>query len=579
MVFSIRKVYRAMRADGRLVGKIKGVRRLIGADRGPRTDERERSHGSMRNIDDRIDKGFHLKLDAAAKPMGRLRHLNTTMLRMSAGELSGKTVVLRFHIRAVGRIGEGEEARMLLMAHADPAGRSAPPADAFARWQISFDGAGRHIALEVKVPDCEVFELRCNADWGQRVGWQIENLHLLTADARIDVDGDGTTKSELRLTKRWSLKGRKLEVEWLGRRFFAMMPEGYDLDALEPEALSLAEELLFGEIERRLFGVTPRAASAEFDHDAAHARFADVPVSKYGLCFSTGEDSTAALRVLPSDLTVPIYSERPMKGYARGDGRAISLPSNARELVALDRVPDAVRIPTDFEEIGLSVGMGFGYRDGVGYAVLPVLLSKHLGLNAVGFGTPMEVATMRMGTAFLDVSGIKSSKFRRYRGRFAEAGMHYSMPIAGLSEVLTNRICTLSRDRYEAVPCPKTDAHGNPCGTCFKCFRKMRFEGAPAPEPSAGVIKNLHRRPLPVATSVVYAAQKAGYTEHSLDEYATVDLTFLDRYFGYAVDNFLPADVALRVRQELDSLGISPMTEADEAALRSIGEVFSRDKP
>ena len=95
-----------------------------------------------------------------------------------------------------------------------------------------------------------------------------------------------------------------------------------------------------------------------------------------------------------------------------------------------------------------------------------------------------------------------------------------------------------------------------------------------APEPNDGVVKILEKRPLKSATSVVYAAQLAGYSRHGLDEYMNVDLDFLNRY---AV-RFLPAivgdELADEVQSRLHELGIAPMNEDDLENLMSVAQIF-----
>ncbi|MEE3703897.1 DUF6395 domain-containing protein, partial [Pasteurella multocida] len=249
-----------------------------------------------------------------------------------------------------------------------------------------------------------------------------------------------------------------------------------------PDRVELAAELLFGEIERVIFGRSRKLLEV---------RRADTPdefelnePSRVLLCYSAGEDSTAALELLPSDRTVAFYSERPYDSYKTAAGATIGLRT-AYERTTVSQVSGLVRAPNEFELIGLSVGMGHGYRDSFGYAAIAVLIAQHLKCNTIAFGSVMEQIFLRSGYNYSDVVNYKSARLVAYRSLFRDVGLYFSVPTGGLSEILTHRITKESRHKYVAVPCPSTSPDGAPCGTCFKCFRKLRLDhGAAAPDPS-----------------------------------------------------------------------------------------------
>jgi hypothetical protein len=141
--------------------------------------------------------------------------------------------------------------------------------------------------------------------------------------------------------------------------------------------------------------------------------------------------------------------------------------------------------------------------------------------------------------------------------------------------VLTTRIADEGRFRGIAISCPRPLPDGTACGTCFKCFRRLRLEQAQdLPEPDDSVLHVLEKYPLKSATSVVYAAQRSGYRHPALEAYLATDLGFLDRYYPYALEHMLPESLASHVRSELDALGIAPMMDEDEFRLRTIGQTF-----
>jgi hypothetical protein len=84
----------------------------------------------------------------------------------------------------------------------------------------------------------------------------------------------------------------------------------------------------------------------------------------------------------------------------------------------------------------------------------------------------------------------------------------------------------------------------------------------------------LDTHPLKSATSVVFAAQRAGYRHPALDRFRDLHLGFLERYFDYALEQMLPAELASHVRDEFAHVGIDPMDGEDERQLRTVGQTF-----
>lgn len=373
-------------------------------------------------------------------------------------------------------------------------------------------------------------------------------------------------------TPYWAQDGRDITVRWLGDTYTATMPNGFDLTQVPTPRLELAGELLFGEAGRLAFGrsrklleVTRAASPEEFELDEP---------SRVLLCYSAGEDSTAALDILPADRTVAYYNERNYTGYHTPTGAPIAF-NPAFELAALDRVPGLVRVPNDFETIGLAIGIKNGYQDGFGYAAIAALLAGHYGCNVIAFGSVMEQIFMKSGYNFSDVVNYRPARLVAYRSLFRDAGLYFSVPTGALSEVLTHQIAKNNRHGYVAVPCPATSETGDPCGACFKCFRKLRFDhGSGAPDPSPAAEKFITARPMKSATSVVAAAQIAGETRYGLGEYADTDVSFLHRYYRGGLAGLVPADMLPGLEAELAERGIEPMTLEDEFRLRTVAQLF-----
>ncbi len=367
----------------------------------------------------------------------------------------------------------------------------------------------------------------------------------------------------------WHQHGVRLNLECTLGSFWAEMPDGWRLENCHPAALAVAEYLLLHNIEAakadcrsidQLWDLPPRPAGQS---------------GKTLLCYSGGVDSTAALMLLPPE-TVPIYCRRPYDGYPLR-GKRIHLAPFAPIERCLDRVGNVygvVKVPSTFETIGLAGGTAHGFQDGYGYAVMACLLADFLDGGAVAFGSVMEQVFLGSGNNYTDIVKFPTAKWHFYRRLLRLAGLEFSLPTGGCSEVLTERIVAAGPLADYAVSCPLADAAGKPCGTCFKCFRKLRILNRPASEPTPSVLDTLAKRPLKSASSVVYACQRSGWWGAGLHEYRDVKLDFLERYHGYAVDNLLPAHLAGHVRGRFAELGVKPMDPEDEYMLRQLGRTF-----
>jgi hypothetical protein len=415
------------------------------------------------------------------------------------------------------------------------------------------------------------------------VSFEIYSAELLGQHHHIRISrnqADGLIRSSvhsLDLQPTWSQTGRRLEVSWLDNTFFAEMPEGFKLEKVSPERLEAADILLFDAIGQNVFN-TPRKLVSKDLRMASRIDGAEPDGSgKIMLSFSTGEDSTAALALLPSKRTIPFYSKRTYSEYRRADGIVIHLGDREAEQRSLKMLSSVVEVPTSFEKIGISVGLRHGYVEGFGYGAIGLLLCDHFGAEMVAFGSVMEQVYLKSGNNFTDIRGYESSRYNRYRDLFAWAKTGFVLPTGFLSEILTNKICQLSIDQYKAVPCPDTDPDGNPCGTCFKCFRKLRLEGKIAPVPAPNVVTLLEKRPLKSATSVVLAAQISGCQDYSLDEYTDLDLKKFNRYFATGLHDLVPPILAKELAERLSEFDIEPMTNEEEEWVRDIAQIFDPD--
>jgi len=370
----------------------------------------------------------------------------------------------------------------------------------------------------------------------------------------------------LDLSRNWTMDGSQLLITWLGEAVRFRLPDDWNFTDLDDARRSLVEDFLFGSIENRLFGVQRRLETAEKRPDWREIG-AD---GKTLLAFSTGEDSTAALAILPEG-TACYFCERPFDSFYSCAGDRVALEDRPAERYALDRVPDCILVPTDMELLNTKFGGKLGNPSTLAVVAIGVLLAGYTGSTSVSIGAQLETSYLRNGQVFTDIFEFEDSIFWRYKRLFNEAGLDISYPTAALSEVLTNAITLAVRDQYFAVPCPHTNADLEPCGHCPKCFRKMQLSGTRDFQPDDYTRKVVNKHPLKMATSAIYAARKGGYSCENIAQYDDMDLSFLERYYGRAIETLTPLGLHAPIEDALKAHGYVAMSEDDELKLRAVG--------
>jgi hypothetical protein len=396
---------------------------------------------------------------------------------------------------------------------------------------------------------------------------RLSNLQLVAGAFTHAIGRGEPVRRAVDLERSWRQEDRRVICSSVYGEHWAEMPPGWRLDEVHPAALAAADWILYAAVNKMAFGVAEPAP----DPDDNHRRIIG---SKTLLSFSAGTDSTAAMTLLPDD-ALRYYCQRSFRRYFIGSGAEVTLPDPAPWDERLSRVANLTSVPNNFELVRIAGGGRLGFAHTTGYAAIGLLLADHLDVGALAFGSVMEQVFLRSGNLYTDIVKLKSSSYNGFRRLVEAAGVSFALPTASCSEVLTTRISAEGRFRGVAISCPRPSASGEACGTCFKCFRKQRLEGrvdVPAPEDS--VVHLLEKHPLKSATSVVYAAQRSGYTHPNIDPYRDLDLGFLDRYHGYAVDHLLPPELGAHVRGEFARLGIEPMSADDERRLRLLGRTF-----
>lgn len=188
-----------------------------------------------------------------------------------------------------------------------------------------------------------------------------------------------------------------------------------------------------------------------------------------GVAFSGGVDSCAALSVMPRD-SVPIFLDRATDGQRRTMYRQDAALASCRAVASCGYDVHVVR--SNLEYGRRPIGFPVDWSN----SVPAVLHADHLSLRSIAFGTVLESAYRLGSNAYSD---LKSRKFfGAWAAIFEAVGLPICLPVAGLSEVLTAQLAlTAEVQAWMPQSCVRGEP-GNPCGSCFKCFRKTILENA-----------------------------------------------------------------------------------------------------
>ena len=268
---------------------------------------------------------------------------------------------------------------------------------------------------------------------------------------------------------------------------------------------------------------------------------------------------------------------RPYGEYRLSNGHPVKLPSNK----PLERIVEAVNsipILTNLETLGISAGMSLGFRDNAGYLVLAIFFCDSMKLGSIALGSVMEQMFLGSGHRFIDVIDPKRTALSalQYRVKlFEKIGVDVVYPTAASSEVITHMICNKSELRELIIPCPSTSYDGEPCGVCFKCFRKFGMDGQLIDNPDPSTIYVISKIPVKSATSTVYSCHKSGFINSIIARYSELDLSWLERYYDDGYDFLLPDGLREEVFDRYAELGFEPMNDDDKKKLKEIGEIFN----
>lgn len=186
------------------------------------------------------------------------------------------------------------------------------------------------------------------------------------------------------------------------------------------------------------------------------------------LSYSGGIDSTAASLLLPPE-THLFYLDRitPKNSKIKSSLNQEAAYYACRQLELRGR--KVHRIKSDIQFVRNPVGFSTFLTD----AVPALLLADYYGFDSLGNGHTLEEAYQ---VGYAGYEDIRVSDLYTVWGKILEAiDMPYSLPVAGLSEVVTTKIVMNSSYREFAQACSRGKVH-KPCLNCFKCFRKSLLE-------------------------------------------------------------------------------------------------------
>ena len=204
-------------------------------------------------------------------------------------------------------------------------------------------------------------------------------------------------------------------------------------------------------------------------------------LGRHALSFSGGADSTAALIVMPqtSELVFMLRSKSKSRSLYDSDAAIES----CRKLTRLGFQVHVIE--SDFEYLRDPIG----FPTDLSVSTPAILLAESRNFETIAFGTILESAYGTSGNKFRDYK--ESSHFRLWSCLFDAVGLGYSLPVAGVSEVGSSKLCKDNPIGRVHQSCIR-GKWGKPCNNCWKCFRKSTLmaglNGVPLPPESIDMI-------------------------------------------------------------------------------------------
>lgn len=364
-------------------------------------------------------------------------------------------------------------------------------------------------------------------------------------------------------------------------KFFVELPIDVSIESIHPDHLALCAFLVIRPwVNKKLTFSIP--ISQRFADGLKKCNFVVGPVdenlkpyfpkgdlSYMGLAYSGGADSTAALSVLPKT-TIPIFLDRPKMENTLYSKEAAILSCESLKKVGYQCLLIKCNLESMREPLGFPTDLSNG--------VPAILLATKLNLFAISYGTVLESMYGLGRLKFKDYE--ETSHKRMWWNVFESAGLPLTFPIAGVSEVGTELICSRSDIGSIARSCIRGTA-SNPCYKCWKCFRKLTLKksldlGDDDDEHFIDLISNkevrtkLSKMPISHENVLLYAFSKLEmsiYPPGFSNRFShNLDLDYLEKWYSPSkayIDSKIRFEVISNLNQYL-----SPMQEREEKLVK-----------
>ena len=319
----------------------------------------------------------------------------------------------------------------------------------------------------------------------------------------------------------WKLEENILKFVFQGKVFFWEMPEGYELPS--QALLDLAEYLLL----KPYGSVSASSSTRNFG-------------SNVGVAYSGGVDSTAAMKLLPNPIAVYTQIAKPS---------AIHKMENA--LAAL-KEQGGLAVKSNYDELAKLYKRSQGFYGAGGFTITLVLLADYLDLHTVADGNVLE--TVYLYSAHGHGTKYTPRDFGELSERFNQAGLHYCMPCAGLTEVSTTKIVG---DSEYVMGCMRGEL-GQPCNNCAKCYRKGALNGS-AVSRCDEAERKINKEYVPMLPSLLWAVEHQGLRHPKLDGIKK-DIAWVESWYADSI-KYVPASVRDFFSSKLEYYGIKPLDE------------------
>lgn len=332
----------------------------------------------------------------------------------------------------------------------------------------------------------------------------------------------------------WVHDGYVLWLTSKAGQFKWTMPPDWKLSDTHPALLELAWYLL-----TRTFGEVP---------PPQHRRR---PGRNIALAFSGGVDSTAALQLLPQELTVPVYHERSYASPPLDQTAAIRFS---------DSLPRSVRVASDIEKLPRHFGKRDGFYGMGAFGVSAVLLADYLDVGYLANGQILEAVYMAHARHGHGIE-FRQPQLADVAERCQASGISLYWPTAGLTEVATSTIVDAGPYDHQACSCLRGTSEQPECLNCYKCFRKRAINGTPIPLNHETRCK-LTAEQIPMLPSLLWA-----HRQRSIDP--MLDADDLNQPTGWTECwypdsiRFVPPEFATHHLQQFQRFGIRHLQDVE----------------